>query len=280
MEENARVDYREYLESVVYFPIEYDVDYPVYCFEYIQRTSSHKKVHYHNGFEIGVCLDGEGIFLVKNKVYAFSKGCVTFISSSQPHIAQSPNDYPSRWLYLTVDWDRLFSAKEPEVVQNVIRDDGMARLVELIYNEAQRRGESSVAIVTHLLNALILEFLRSENEGELGEPPSAKVIDPKIYASIKYIINHYREPLTVGDLAAESNYSLNYFRRLFTEQTGETPLNYITNIRLRMAAILLRSSERTVADVAESCGFSTLSTFNRCFRSKYGSSPAKWRKQW
>ena len=280
MEPNTIADYQEYLESVVYFPIEYDENYPVYYFEYTQRTFNHKKMHYHNGFEIGVCLEGEGIFLVKNKVYPFRKGCVTFISSSQPHIAQSPNEFPSRWKYLTIDWEKLFGQKEIQVNRNVIWNEEMARLVEIIYAEAERHDESSVAVITHLLNALILKFLRCEGEAELDEAPAAKVIDPKIYASIKYILNHYGERLSVKDLAAESNYSVNYFRKLFTEQTGVTPLNYITNIRLRMAAILLRSSDRTIVDVAEACGFNSLSSFNRCFRDQYGTTPAPWRKQW
>lgn len=280
MEPNTIADYQEYLESVVYFPIEYDENYPVYYFEYTQRTFNHKKMHYHNGFEIGVCLEGEGIFLVKNKVYPFRKGCVTFISSSQPHIAQSPNEFPSRWKYLTIDWEKLFGQKEIQVNRNVIWNEEMAQLVEIIYAEAERHDESSVAVITHLLNALILKFLRCEGEAELDEAPAAKVIDPKIYASIKYILNHYGERLSVKDLAAESNYSVNYFRKLFTEQTGVTPLNYITNIRLRMAAILLRSSDRTIVDVAEACGFNSLSSFNRCFRDQYGTTPAQWRKQW
>ena len=80
MGETTLTDYREYLESIVYFPIDYDEDYPVHYFEYTQRTFSHKKLHYHNGFEIGVCLEGEGICLVENKVYPFTKGCVSLIS--------------------------------------------------------------------------------------------------------------------------------------------------------------------------------------------------------
>ncbi|MBR4744077.1 MAG: helix-turn-helix transcriptional regulator [Oscillospiraceae bacterium] len=280
MEQNTIADYQEYLESIVYFPIEYDENDPVYYFEYTQRTFNHKKLHYHNGFEIGVCLEGEGIFLVKNKVYPFRKGCVTFISSLQPHIAQSPNDYPSRWKYLTIDWEKLFGQKEIQVNQNVIWNEEMAQLVEIIYAEAERHDGSSIAVITHLLNALVLKFLRYEGDAELDEAPAAKVIDPKIYASIKYIINHYGERLSVKDLAVQSNYSINYFRKLFTEQTGVTPLNYITNIRLRMAAILLRSSDRTIIDIAEACGFNSLSSFNRCFHNQYGTTPAQWRKTW
>ena len=273
-------EYQEYLDSVVYFPIEFEENYPVYIFEYTQRTFSHKKLHYHNGFEIGVCLEGEGIFLVENRVYQFKKGCVTFISSSQPHIAQSPNDFPSRWKYLTIDWEKLFGKKEITISQNVIHDEELAQLVELIYAEAECHDDISIQIITNLLNALVLGYIRAESKQEMEEPPTAKAIEPRIYTSIKYIINHYNEPLTVPELAGQSNYSINYFRKLFIEQTGSTPLNYITNIRLRMAAVLLRSTERGIVDIAESCGFNALSSFNRCFREQYGVTPLQWRKQW
>lgn len=274
------MDYSEYLESIVYFPIEFEENYPVYHFEYVQRTFTHKKLHYHNGFEIGVCLDGDGIFLVENKVYPFSKGCVSFISSSQPHIAQSPDNHPSRWKYLTIEWEKLFGQKEIRVNQNVIHSDELAQLVEIIYDEAQKRDENSLLIITNLLNALFLKFLRIEKDVKLDATPTAKIIDPRIYASIKYILNHYSERLTVRQLAEMSNYSVNYFRKLFTEQTGETPLNFITNIRLKMASILLCSSDRTTLDIAEACGFNSLSSFNRCFRAQYAITPAQWRKQW
>jgi len=237
-------------------------------------------LHYHNGFEIGVCLDGDGIFLVENKVYPFSKGCVSFISSSQPHIAQSPDNHPSRWKYLTIEWEKLFGQKEIRVNQNVIHSDELAQLVEIIYDEAQKSDENSLPIITNLLNALFLKFLRIEKDVKLDATPTAKIIDPRIYASIKYILNHYSESLTVRQLAEMSNYSVNYFRKLFTEQTGETPLDFITNIRLKMASILLCSSDRTTLDIAEACGFNSLSSFNRCFRAQYAITPAQWRKQW
>ena len=280
MEQNTPTDYREYRESIVYYPIVYEEDYPVHSFEYTQRTFSQKKLHYHNGFEIGVCLEGDGIFLIENKVYPFTKGCVTFIASSQPHIAQSPDDCPSRWKYLTIDWEKLFGQNEIKVNRNVIHSEELAKLVEIIYEEAERHDESSIAIISHLLRALFLKYLRFDEEPDTDELPAAGVIDPKIYAAIKHILNHYSENLTVRDLAAVSNYSVNYFRKLFTEQTGVTPLNFITDIRLRMAAILLRTTSRTVVDISEACGFSSLSSFNRCFRAQYGTTPIQWRKQW
>ncbi|WP_084777987.1 helix-turn-helix transcriptional regulator [Saccharibacillus sacchari] len=56
-------------------------------------------------------------------------------------------------------------------------------------------------------------------------------------------------------------------------------MEYVTEYRLSMATIILIITERTVSDIASSCGFSTLSCFCKVFREQCGVSPKKYRKQ-
>lgn len=271
-------EYEEHRQNIVYFPITYDDDFPVYHFEYEQKTFTNKKLHFHNGFEIGVCLEGEGIFLIANKVFKFTKNCVTFISSEQPHIAQSPNESPSRWKYLTIDWEKMFGNKDFEVRNNVIYSEEMAQLVLMIYDEVEKRQDSYRNVVSHLLNALVCQMLRYENK--VDNIPVANSGHDNVYAAIRYICNNYNRKFTIEDLAAVNNYSVNYFRKVFKEQTGMTPLDYVINVRLKMASILLRSTDKSILDVAGESGFATLSSFNRYFKNKYGMTPSQWRKKW
>lgn len=271
-------EYEDYRQNIVYFPIEYDDDFPVYHFEYVQKTFSNKKLHFHNGFEIGVCLEGEGIFLVANKALRFTQHCVVFISSNQPHIAQSPNESPSHWKYLTIDWDKMFGNQDFEIKNNVIYSEEMTSLVLMIYDELENRQESYKTVVTHLLNALICQMLRYENKTE--HIVASGGVHEGVYAAIRYICNNYNKKFSIEELAAVNNYSVNYFRKIFKEQTGMTPLDYVANIRLKMASILLRTTDKSILDVAGESGFSTLSSFNRYFKNKYGVTPSQWRKSW
>ena len=65
------------------------------------------------------------------------------------------------------------------------------------------------------------------------------------------------------------------FRRLFTEYTGQTPIEYRNNLRLNRARELLHSSEYNVCEVAEFTGFSNTSFFIRLYKKKYGITPKK-----
>ena len=272
---DVKSDINQYQENIEYFPIVYD-DFRVYCFEYLQKTLKYKKLHYHNGFEIGICLEGEGVFIIENRVYKFKKNSVIFIPSSQPHIAQSPDETPSEWKYLTFDWENVFGYKEISYCENVIHNDDMAQLVLLIYNEVNNKADSYQYIVTHLLKALIYQLMRYENVSESQKSENEDY--DKVYSAICYICNNYNQKFTIEDLAAANNYSVNYFRKIFKLQTGMTPLDYVINFRLKMASILLRSTNKSILEVSEESGFTTLSSFNRYFKQKYNMTPSQWRK--
>ncbi len=276
--DSGKQEYDEYRQNIVYYPIQYDENCPVYYFEYIQKTSQNKKLHFHNGFEIGVCMEGDGIFLIANRVYRFTKNCVSFISSEQPHIAQSPNESPSRWRYLTIDWEKMFGNRDFEIRNNVIHSEKMAQLVLMIYDEAEKKESSYENVISHLLDALMCQMLRYENSDAAS--PVAKNGQDNVYAAIRYICNNYDKKFSIKELAAVNHYSVNYFRKVFKERTGMTPLDYVINVRLKMAAILLRSTDKSILSVAEECGFSTLSSFNRYFKSRYNMTPSQWRKKW
>jgi transcriptional regulator GlxA family with amidase domain len=67
--------------------------------------------------------------------------------------------------------------------------------------------------------------------------------------------------------------------RLFKAQTGKAPQAYAKQVRLRTAAWLLTSSDKTVADIASSCGFSDASHLGREFRKQFGLPPMMYREQ-
>lgn len=84
--------------------------------------------------------------------------------------------------------------------------------------------------------------------------------------------------LQAKTLAAQAAFSEQYFHRLFKKVTGVSLHQYIRRIRLEAAANqLMFSPQLTVAQVAETCGFASLSSFSRAFKSIYGTTPGDWR---
>ena len=84
--------------------------------------------------------------------------------------------------------------------------------------------------------------------------------------------------LKSSEIAAYCHMSESHYWRLFKNSTGLTPLEYLNMYRIKKACELIRSTENNMKDIAQKCGFSSISTFNRNFRKSMGVSPVQWKK--
>jgi AraC-like DNA-binding protein len=94
-----------------------------------------------------------------------------------------------------------------------------------------------------------------------------------------YIAVHYRDPITLSDLASAAGYSAWHAQRLFRELTGQPPFEYIRRLRLSRAALALRDGEDRVLDVALDFMFDSHEGFTRSFSREFGVSPAAYRRR-
>lgn len=97
--------------------------------------------------------------------------------------------------------------------------------------------------------------------------------------TIEYINEHFTEPLTIDQLAGVVHLSKSYFMGAFKRETGVGAMEYIAQLRLKLARELLRDTDKSVADIAFECGYHNLSNFNRQFRSAGGCSPKEYRSR-
>lgn len=100
----------------------------------------------------------------------------------------------------------------------------------------------------------------------------------RIRRSFDYIEEHYKEDIRLKDIARDAGFSEYYFSRLFKETTEVNFHQYLNEYRIRKAESLLTNSNYTVSEVAYGVGFSSISTFDRLFRSMKGCSPQEFRK--
>lgn len=87
----------------------------------------------------------------------------------------------------------------------------------------------------------------------------------------------YFEPLGVADLARAAGLSRAHFSREFRRAFGEPPHVYLLTRRLERAAALLRSTDRSVADICLSVGLQSVGSFTTSFRRTFGISPTAYR---
>jgi AraC-like DNA-binding protein len=87
----------------------------------------------------------------------------------------------------------------------------------------------------------------------------------------------YREPLDVEAIAAAAHLSRAHFIREFRAAFGETPHQYLLTRRLERAAALLRSTDRSVADICLTVGLRSVGSFTTSFGRTFGLSPTAYR---
>ena len=77
----------------------------------------------------------------------------------------------------------------------------------------------------------------------------------------------------IAAIAKELGMSRSAFFKRVKAATGMSPLDFVRDYKLTHAVELLKSSDRSITDVAYCCGFSDVGYFGKCFRKKYGMSP-------
>jgi len=84
--------------------------------------------------------------------------------------------------------------------------------------------------------------------------------------------------LSIEKICSELNVSSAYFSTIFKRETGKTFLNYLTEIRMEKAILLLDGTEEKTYIISEKVGYSEPNYFSYVFKKKYGMAPSKYRR--
>jgi AraC-like DNA-binding protein len=103
-------------------------------------------------------------------------------------------------------------------------------------------------------------------------PPARHLLRAKDLADARYF-----EPLGVDDLASAAGLSRAHFSREFRRVFGESPHGYLLTRRLERAAALLRTTDRSVADICFSVGLQSVGSFTTSFTRTFGVAPTAYR---
>jgi AraC-like DNA-binding protein len=106
-------------------------------------------------------------------------------------------------------------------------------------------------------------------------PPARHLLRARDLADLRYA-----EPLDVPDLARAARLSPAHFSREFARAFGETPHRYLLTRRLERAAALLRTTDRSVADICMTVGLRSVGSFTTSFGRTYGLSPTAYRARY
>ncbi|WP_392876307.1 helix-turn-helix domain-containing protein [Streptomyces sp. LN499] len=170
----------------------------------------------------------------------------------------------------TVELAEELGSSDPLIEQLVLALDGVVRL----------REPSARTYVDHLLGTLAAQLARAHAAGRPADRDSASsgLTSRQLMSARELMETRLSEPLPVAELASATGLSASQFSRQFRASTGNSPHQFLLQLRLDHARRLLRTTTLPIADLAAHCGFSHQEHLTRVMRAKLGTTPAAFRR--
>lgn len=224
--------------------------------------------HSHKNWELVCVTSGSGILVCDSGNYRFKENTVYAVPPNTPHKCISENGFCD--IYIRVnDLDLLAN----EVTFCNTYDADFSVLAKLAFKmHCKAKDEYSMSL-SAVANAFVTLFIDSINED------FTYLLSPSVRDFI--VLNFGNANLNANYLEQKFNYSYEYIKRCFKKDFGMTPIEYIGITRMKRAKELLKSEHNySIEHISRVCGFSDKLYFSRVFKKFYGTSPAKYKKEY
>ncbi len=267
-------------------------DFPIeYYFVDRYHARYDMSAHWHSEIEIVRILEGSLQLKLDNNSYHASKGDVIFINPETVHSATPENcDYECivfrpDFLYVSTYscrffFDSLLSHEYAVNEFNPCSDNEFQQAADELFEAMQNKTSGYKFRVISAIFKLfgIITDRRLYSDLTANEKAGNKKSILKLKKVLSFMREHFDKQITLEDMANASDTSLKYFSTFFKNMTGKTPFSYLNDYRIEKASQMLANSDKSVTDIAYSCGFNDLSYFIKTFKKTKGVSPGQFRK--
>lgn len=226
--------------------------------------------HTHDQWELVYCTSGKGIFRFENgSSIEYKEGQVVAIPPNECHANSSAEGFTNLYMHM----------ENPSFpYRSAFRlDDDAQNHLRIAFTEAKfyfladiQRRELVLAALGELITSYLIVF-RSNNE-----------FSAPVERIRSIIINNYADcNFALDEQIRTMPFHYDYLRKLFKKEVGITPLEYLTQMRMKKAEMMLSAmwgSDYSIAEISALCGFDDALYFSRVFKKHYGCAPSEFAK--
>lgn len=242
--------------------------------------------HWHDRIEILYVEKGSLDVVCANKKENVGQGEAFFVHPRQPHAAAAGEQGAvyravmfelSGWIRQQGEGEEVASLILSGNIrfENRIAKRELIGLLRRICREYDKRGIGSALILKGMIYELLGGMLRWQQDTSYVP----EEVDDRFEQALDYLNGHYTEEISTRQVAQRFSYEESYFCRKFRKRLGLSVVEYIRILRLEMACMLLTAKKDSVSEIGERCGYSDANYFIRCFKERYGITPAAFRKK-
>lgn len=231
------------------------------------------KPHAHPYYHMLYILNGTCRAVANGEVCTLSQGQTILIPPQTEHSYSNEASVPMDYLEIKFAMDKAMSFH--------ISDDPLVSLLfQQIVQEYPTLGRLADKPAATYLSALLCAMTRQNRREEADRflYVDAASFGELAQSIVRYLEDHYQEELRLDDIALAMGYNKSYLCVAFKKDTGFTILDCLNTIRIRRAAELIVYSDHNFTQVADMCGFTSVSHFNRVFVKYAGITPGQCRR--
>lgn len=230
-----------------------------------------------------IVTDGLGKLEYEDSTTILSVGDCAFLDCRKPYSYCAYNER------LTIEYVNFYGSNMAGIYDKYLEQGGvftfrahgpkayirnMKQIWEIASSDSSTRDMEIYEKLTALLTLLM-------GVGENTESRPRKTSKKQNLQNVKdYLDQNYQEKITLDNLSEKFFINKFYLTRLFKEQFGISINNYLIQVRVTHAKLLLRLSDMSIEKVGQECGISDANYFSRVFKKLEGISPGEYRKKW
>ncbi len=234
-----------------------------------------------NGYLIHYVLNGSGIYKARGRLFRLRAGDAFLICPGE--LIYYEADLHTPWTYTWIGMQGIKIKKYlertslPEKLVVPFGQDAQLKSCHDRMAQADQLSKNRDLVMNSILYEYL--YLLAEKFPNATSTPQEETAGQKhIENALRYIEDHYCDPLTIQDIADYLGLNRSYLHRIFKAATGASIQSYLLDYRMRQACILLTTTSLSVRVVAHSVSYIDPLYFSRIFHQKMGVSPSEYRK--
>ena len=248
-------------------------------------------VHTHDFCEIFLVLSGSGSHISGDMKYTLQKGELFSVKGSERHGFCDCRDLKIVNIMFQISslqmqecktlpgfWVLFLHEQQFGSISHITLKDHALEKVSIWCQNMMEEYHSPIEGSTAMCNAILTQLIIFLSRACEALPQNIDQPDYRLAKALIYLETHYAESVELQQLAQMVGFSTRHFSRLFQELYHKPPMHYLLQIRLEHARQLLAETDKSVAEIANLCGFSDSNYFSKIFKLQTLVSPMQWRK--
>lgn len=255
-------------------------------------------LHWHVEAEVTIVRDGSATYQIGEETFRSQKGDLIFIAPNTLHSVYPIDGFTQISDTLVFHLDLLGYSIMDQCTLTYLRPlfNGSLRLLSHMNENHPSYPEMSACIneificiknkdtyfellLKEKLHHLFYLLFKYQCFAKTNISSTTSIHMNKIKKALQYIQDNYKESISILKLSNLCHFSEAHFMSFFKQTVGISCVEYIIQLRLRVATDLLKTTDLSISDIAFESGFHNLSNFNRKFKSYYHITPREYRRQ-